>query len=52
TSPRAFPISTVRRSWLSQLPVLATRLALLLLFAASVLKLSAQSYSPFLYFQF
>ncbi len=39
-------------SWLSQLPVLATRLALLLLFAASVLKLSAQSYSPFLYFQF
>ncbi|ORB08577.1 hypothetical protein, partial [Mycobacterium noviomagense] len=32
-------------SWLSQLPVLATRLALLLLFAASVLKLSAQSYS-------
>lgn len=29
---------------------LATRLALLLLFAASVLKLSAQSCSPFLYF--
>ncbi|MNP35749.1 hypothetical protein D3C76_1290970 [compost metagenome] len=33
-------------------PVLAMRAALLLLFAASVLKLSAQSYSPFLYFQF
>ena len=26
--------------------------ALLLLFAASILKLSAQSFSPFLYFQF
>jgi alginate O-acetyltransferase complex protein AlgI len=34
------------------LPLLATRVALLLLFAASVLKLSAQSFSPFLYFQF
>ncbi|MBC7210111.1 MAG: membrane-bound O-acyltransferase family protein, partial [Pseudomonas sp.] len=29
-----------------------TRALVLLLFAASVLKLSAQSYSPFLYFQF
>jgi len=34
------------------LPLLASRAALLLLFAASVLKLSAQSFSPFLYFQF
>jgi alginate O-acetyltransferase complex protein AlgI len=41
-----------RPHWLTQLPVLATRVALLALFAASVLKLSAQSYSPFLYFQF
>ncbi|MEK1906101.1 MAG: membrane-bound O-acyltransferase family protein, partial [Pseudomonas sp.] len=39
-------------SWVSQLPQLATRVALLLLFAAAVLKLSAQSFSPFLYFQF
>lgn len=37
---------------MTQLPVLATRVALLLLFAASILKLSAQSFSPFLYFQF
>nr|WP_294972665.1 MBOAT family protein [uncultured Pseudomonas sp.] len=37
---------------LAVMPVLAMRAALLLLFAASVLKLSAQSYSPFLYFQF
>jgi len=29
-----------------------TRALILLLFAASILKLSAQSYSPFLYFQF
>ncbi len=29
-----------------------TRALVLLLFVASVLKLSAQSYSPFLYFQF
>ncbi len=36
----------------SPLPAMAARLALLLLFAASVLKLSAQSFSPFLYFQF
>jgi alginate O-acetyltransferase complex protein AlgI len=41
-----------QQHWMTQLPVLATRVALLLLFAASVLKLSAQSYSPFLYFQF
>jgi alginate O-acetyltransferase complex protein AlgI len=41
-----------QQHWMTQLPVLATRFALLLLFAASVLKLSAQSYSPFLYFQF
>ncbi|MDF3935267.1 membrane-bound O-acyltransferase family protein, partial [Pseudomonas citronellolis] len=34
------------------LPALAGRTVLLALFAASVLKLSAQSYSPFLYFQF
>ncbi|MNE82463.1 hypothetical protein D3C80_1791880 [compost metagenome] len=37
---------------LAVMPELAMRAALLLLFAASVLKLSAQSYSPFLYFQF
>ena len=30
----------------------ATRVLVLLLFVASILKLSAQSYSPFLYFQF
>ncbi len=41
-----------RQSWLAQWPLLATRLVLLLLFALSVLKLSAQSFSPFLYFQF
>jgi len=29
-----------------------TRALVLLLFVASILKLSAQSYSPFLYFQF
>jgi alginate O-acetyltransferase complex protein AlgI len=34
------------------LPHYLLRGALLLLFCASVLKLSAQSYSPFLYFQF
>ena len=31
---------------------LEIKAALLLLFCASLLKLSAQSYSPFLYFQF
>lgn len=41
-----------QQTWMTQLPVLATRVALLLLFAASILKLSAQSFSPFLYFQF
>ncbi|OEC46828.1 poly(beta-D-mannuronate) O-acetylase [Pseudomonas sp. 1D4] len=41
-----------QQTWMTQLPVLATRIALLLLFAASILKLSAQSFSPFLYFQF
>lgn len=41
-----------QQAWISQLPMLATRAALLVLFAASVLKLSAQSFSPFLYFQF
>lgn len=40
------------QSWLAELPAMASRVALLLLFAASVLKLSAQSFSPFLYFQF
>jgi len=34
------------------LRMVALRGALLLLFCASLLKLSAQSYSPFLYFQF
>ena len=32
--------------------VLLGRVLLLLLFVASILKLSAQSFSPFLYFQF
>ena len=45
-------VSAVVASWSAALPLLATRVALLALFAASVLKLSAQSYSPFLYFQF
>ena len=35
-----------------KLGALAFHAAVLLLFAASVLKLSAQSFSPFLYFQF
>ncbi|GAB3482094.1 MBOAT family O-acyltransferase [Azotobacter salinestris] len=41
-----------QQSGLDALASAATRVALLLLFAASVLKLSAQSFSPFLYFQF
>ncbi|MBU3056590.1 MBOAT family O-acyltransferase [Pseudomonas indica] len=41
-----------RPSWTAALPRYFVRAAILLLFCASVLKLSAQSYSPFLYFQF
>lgn len=43
---------TLAYSQAIDIPALATRVAVLLLFAASVLKLSAQSFSPFLYFQF
>ncbi|MNQ85099.1 hypothetical protein D3C85_1002470 [compost metagenome] len=39
-------------SWSAAMPRYLVRGALLLLFCASLLKLSAQSYSPFLYFQF
>jgi len=39
-------------AWIVALPHYFTRGALLALFCASILKLSAQSYSPFLYFQF
>ena len=39
-------------SWSSALPRYFVRAAILVLFAVSILKLSAQSYSPFLYFQF
>jgi alginate O-acetyltransferase complex protein AlgI len=39
-------------SWTAAVPRYFLRTAVLLLFFASVLKLSAQSYSPFLYFQF
>ena len=38
--------------WTADLPRYAMRAAVLLLFVASILKLSAQSFSPFLYFQF
>ena len=41
-----------RASWSSALPRYFVRAAILVLFAVSILKLSAQSYSPFLYFQF
>ncbi|MNN07370.1 Peptidoglycan O-acetyltransferase [compost metagenome] len=46
------PVVVANGGALAIAPVVAMRAALLLLFAASVLKLSAQSYSPFLYFQF
>jgi alginate O-acetyltransferase complex protein AlgI len=39
-------------TWSAAVPRYLVRGALLLLFCASLLKLSAQSYSPFLYFQF
>ena len=39
-------------TWTMAIPRYLVRGALLLLFCMSVLKLSAQSYSPFLYFQF
>ncbi len=39
-------------SWSAALPRYAVRALLLVLFCASILKLSAQSFSPFLYFQF
>lgn len=38
--------------WTADLPRYAMRALILLLFVASILKLSAQSFSPFLYFQF
>ena len=38
--------------WTADWPRYAMRAAVLLLFVASILKLSAQSFSPFLYFQF
>ncbi|MFK3826407.1 membrane-bound O-acyltransferase family protein, partial [Pseudomonas yamanorum] len=38
--------------WSATWPRYAMRAAVLLLFVASILKLSAQSFSPFLYFQF
>ena len=38
--------------WTADWPRYAMRGAVLLLFVASILKLSAQSFSPFLYFQF
>jgi alginate O-acetyltransferase complex protein AlgI len=38
--------------WTADWPRYAMRTLVLLLFVASILKLSAQSYSPFLYFQF
>ncbi|MEN0105187.1 MAG: membrane-bound O-acyltransferase family protein, partial [Pseudomonas sp.] len=38
--------------WTADWPRYAMRALVLLLFVASILKLSAQSYSPFLYFQF
>ena len=41
-----------RATWNAALPRYLVRAALLLLFCASLMKLSAQSYSPFLYFQF
>ena len=41
-----------RATWNAAMPRYLVRAALLLLFCASLMKLSAQSYSPFLYFQF
>ena len=38
--------------WTADWPRYAMRATVLLLFVASILKLSAQSFSPFLYFQF
>ncbi|RML88683.1 Alginate biosynthesis protein AlgI [Pseudomonas savastanoi] len=38
--------------WVADWPRYAMRALILLLFVASILKLSAQSFSPFLYFQF
>jgi alginate O-acetyltransferase complex protein AlgI len=45
-------VVVARPAWTADLPRLLVRGAILLLFFASILKLSAQSYSPFLYFQF
>jgi alginate O-acetyltransferase complex protein AlgI len=39
-------------AWVADWPRYAMRTVILLLFVASILKLSAQSFSPFLYFQF
>ncbi|MES2818308.1 MAG: MBOAT family protein [Pseudomonadota bacterium] len=45
-------VATSAASWTAALPLYGLRAAILLLFCLSILKLSAQSYSPFLYFQF
>jgi alginate O-acetyltransferase complex protein AlgI len=51
--PKASPVAVHGDGSLSlDWGLYATRTLVLLLFVASILKLSAQSYSPFLYFQF
>ncbi|MNZ60531.1 hypothetical protein D3C78_786020 [compost metagenome] len=52
-APKASPVAVQADGSLSlDWGLYATRALVLLLFIASILKLSAQSYSPFLYFQF